>query len=318
MPSLNEIYQDKTLYTSQDMFSPPAERLEHVIRFELTTGCTWGGCTYCNGYDGIKSREKSEEEYLQHVDRILDKINWNLATNLRRIFIGGGNALSVETDKLKKLCKKTIDKLTEFTGNTPTRISLYGRTTDIIKKGYKMKEVMPYRDTQGLLYWGVESGSTKVLDYVNKGYTQEELFNAADIMTRTSILTSVMIMPGLGGIKYYKEHVGETAKVLERIKPDFLTFMGINAAPNSLYAKKMQEETERGENRPLTNKEKAQQMIEIIQTMPSFKTKIGCFKSEIDAVGHNPLTFCSRKIEDYYDKQNLIDTLRYNLRRSLS
>jgi hypothetical protein len=66
--SVDELYADRTLYTSKDMFSPPSERLPHVIRFELTEGCDWGKCTYCGGFDGVKFREKSLEDYKAHVD----------------------------------------------------------------------------------------------------------------------------------------------------------------------------------------------------------------------------------------------------------
>lgn len=68
--TLYDLYKDRTLYSSETMFSPPAERLEHVIRFELTTGCNWNKCTYCNGYDGIPSKTKSIDEYRTHVDTI--------------------------------------------------------------------------------------------------------------------------------------------------------------------------------------------------------------------------------------------------------
>lgn len=39
--TLKGLYSDRELFSSQDMFSPPSERLSHVIRFELTTGCNW-------------------------------------------------------------------------------------------------------------------------------------------------------------------------------------------------------------------------------------------------------------------------------------
>jgi hypothetical protein len=100
-----------------------------------------------------------------------------------------------------------------------------------------------------------------------------------------------MIMPGLGGIRYYEEHLRETARVLGLIKPKFLTFMGINPPKDSAYAIRMQREQENGENRPLTGKEMVDQMIGIIKQMPPFDVKIGCFPEDIDQVGNNPLTF---------------------------
>lgn len=315
--SLEELYENHELYSSQDMFSPPAERLGHVIRFELTTGCSWGGCTYCNGYDGIKPKTKNLSEYEQHVNTIFEKIGrgTRLAESLKRVFIGGGNALSADPYLLSYAIKHTETMFRRNTGEYPKRIAIYGRTDNIIEKGSSELQDLG-ENGLSLIYWGVESGSSNVLKYINKGYGKEELYRAAEIMSDTPIvMTSVMIMPGLGGIKYYDEHINETARVLGEIRPNFLTFMGINPAPNSLYAKIMQEEQEKNENRPLTDQEQSGQIIEIIDRMPSFETKVGCFDKKIDAVGHNTLTFI-KKIEDYSDKTRLVDAL-CKLKRNL-
>ncbi|MFH1500894.1 MAG: hypothetical protein ABIE22_03015, partial [archaeon] len=160
-----------------------------------------------------------------------------------------------------------------------------------------------------LIFWGLESGSTKVLDYVRKGYTQEDIIRAAEIINSSPVEASVMVMPGLGGARYYEEHLRETAKVLGIIKPKFITFMGLNAHPDSLYARIMAEEQRLGINRNLKDDEKAMQMIQMIEEMPGFETTIGCFSNEIDKVGHNPLEFrgnTSEKIKDSTDKRDVV------------
>lgn len=113
-------------------------------------------------------------------------------------------------------------------------------------------------------------------------------------------------MPGLGGIKFYDSHIKETVKVLDRIKPRFLTFMGINPSVNSRYHALMLKEQKKGENRPLTDKELSQQMITIIDEMSCFYTKIGCFGPNIDQVGHNPLSFNSIQIDNAFKKDSLV------------
>lgn len=303
------------------MFSPPSERLDHVIRFELTTGCTWNACTYCNGYERITPRVKTLEEYEEHLKRVWGRIGYNssLARNLKRVFIGGGNALAADSELLSRALRETKHYFRKYTWEEPKRISIYGRTTDIIAKGNPLRQsCFSEGDVQlDLIYWGVESGSDKVLEYVNKGYTQEDLLRAAEIMEDVFIMKSVMIMPGLGGINYYQEHATETARILGRINPTFITFMGINPAENSVYSRRMQQEEARGENRPLTNREKAEQMITIIEKMPIMENgyKVGCFDNSIDVVGHNPLTFGSVKIESWYDRLNLLNLLKDKLAR---
>jgi radical SAM superfamily enzyme YgiQ (UPF0313 family) len=292
--TVNELYADRDLYTSQDMFSPPAERLSRVIRFELTTGCDWGKCTYCGGFDGVPFREKSLEEYKGHVDNVMGRMSKTLRNGLTRIFIGGGNALEVETNKLIEAIKHTGNVFANQTYRSPRRISIYGRTDSIRRKGaWGLNRLFLENDSLGfgldLVYWGVESGSSEVLEYVNKGVSKEDIIAAAREIGRSPVKTSVMIMPGLGGEKFYDSHVKDTVEVLDEIRPKFLTFMGINPDLSSSYARRMLREQEEGKNRPLTDKELVEQMIEIINRMPAFRTKVGCFGCDIDRVGYNPL-----------------------------
>lgn len=326
--SLDELYEDKQLYSSPNMFSPPSERLSHVIRFELTKGCNWGRCTYCGGYDGVRHSTKSLDTYKRHVDEVWNRIGnrSELARSLGRIFIGGGNALLVDTDTLQEAIQYSTDKFKEYVGAYPRRIALYGRTQDIIRQGKKGLRKLRYHNkwkfftndpppsALSLIYWGVESGSSDVLSYVRKGCTEKELKEAAKILRSVPIDVSVMIMPGLGGIRFYDEHVKCTARVLGKIRPRFLTFMGINPAQNSPYSKTMAREQNEGTNRPLTEKELAYQMTDIIEQMPIFETKIGCFDSNVDAVGYNPIHFGSYSIYNSNHKTYLVMELRKKIK----
>lgn len=313
--TVEELYQDRSLYSTPDMFSPPSERRPHVLRFELTQGCDYGKCTFCEGYKGVEFKVKTFEEYKQHVNEVWRRIGngSHLARSLRRGFIGGGNALAVPSELLEKAVNYTSNNF-HFNAEIPLgrnlRISLYGRTDSINEKKARGIFRLKQNGLQ-LIYWGVESGSTDVLKYVNKGYEQLDLLRAADVVHSAEIETSVMVMPGLGGIGFYDEHVRETAKVLGIIRPDFLTFMGVNPSPSSAYARKMNKETERGKNRALTDLELGKQMIDIIREMPQFFTKVGCFNTKIDQVGHNPITFDSETLIYEGDRELLTEDLMF-------
>jgi radical SAM superfamily enzyme YgiQ (UPF0313 family) len=300
------------------MFSPPSERLPHVIRLELTTGCSWGRCTYCEGYDGVPHRVKPFEEYKEHVDEVFRRIDkrWDL----RRVFIGGGNALEVGTEELSRAIDYTRRKFRErsYNHNPPRRISAYGRTEDIITHGREGLNWL-YNFGEGLImiYWGAETGSSGVLRYIKKGDRKDKLEEAAEIVRSTGIETSVMIMPGAGGIKFYEEHMKETARILGRIKPKFITFMGINPGIGTEYYRRMAEEEKAGTNRPLTDYEIATQTIGIIEKMLQFNTKVGMFGKGVDAVGNNPLNFNFRLYADDDDKDFIITDLRRELKRKV-
>ena len=319
--SVNELYADSSLYSSRDMFSPPSERRAHVIRFELTTGCDYGRCTYCGGFDGIRSRTKTKEEFKEHVDTIFERIDpFRLDAKLRRVFIGGGNALSVDPELLRYAITYVESKFHANQRKFPTRTSLYSRTDAIIQKGQEgLREVFASRmsGTPVLFYWGVESGSTTVLDYVRKGYTKEDLIHAANIIhelqrvNRLNINVSVMVMPGLGGAQYYQDHIDDTVDVLNAIQPKFLTFMGVNPGQKTPYTRKMLQEMRDGTNNPLGDFEAAEQMIAIIRRL-NFRTKMGSYDPSIDAVGRNELPF-NDAINFYDDPRRIAQILQAQL-----
>lgn len=329
---LSELHSDLDLYSPANQgFVPYAEKLDHVLRLELTKGCDWGACTYCDGYKGTPYSVKDFGEFKDHVDKVWDRIGKKtpLASSLERMFIGAGNGLSVETGLLKKSIEYARKKFVKNTGRNswyyPRRTSVFGRTNDILDKGRKGIEKLEGGNVHcpglGLIYWGLESGSSEVLDYVNKGSSKEDVLKASEILENETnrrfpniIQTSVMIMPGLGGTKLYEEHVRDTAEVLGRIRPEYVTFLGINPTPCSRYAKNMEKEVIEGTNRPLNDKELSTQMTEIIEKMPAFKTTLGCFNSEVDPVGNNPINFGSVVISHGTHKDLLVENLEYRLK----
>lgn len=298
--SLDELYQDRQLYSSSDMFSPPSERLAHAIRFELTSGCDWGKCTFCNGFDGTPFREKTLEEYKHHVDSVWERVGERsiLARGLTRFFIGGGNAMAVETKKLAKVIDYTAQAFKNNTRNYPRRIAVYASIKAIAEK--EIEEFCRIQNAGlNMAYIGLESGSEKVLRYVNKSCTQEQLETAIERIYDTSLPTSIMIMPGLGGVKFADEHVKQTIEVLKKFRPKYITFMGVNPCTNSRYAQIMAEERRNRTNRPLRDSELIQQMTEIILGLgEDYRVPIGCFNRDIDSVGYNPAPFGSVK-NDY-------------------
>ena len=322
--SLDELYADTGLYRSSQHLLPPSEKLPHVLRFKLTSGCQWGRCTYCNSFDGQAYAVKTPEEFERHVAAVMRRIGFNsqLAYTLKRIFIGGGNALSVETPQLEHTIQTVAEafmRRAQYATNA-RRIALYGTTRDIIRHDVRslrgLYNVSPYGDLD-LIYWGIESGNNEVLKAVCKGDSKKRQLQAAGIINSTRIRTSIMIMPGLGGIRFSDGHVRDTAEVLSDLSPSYITFLGIHTPPHSAYERWMREEERAGTNRPLTSRETAQQMIDIIDALRlTYPPKVGCFDDQVDRVGSNPLPFGSVELRRTQDKDTLVAQLRDQLSKS--
>lgn len=297
------------LYSTGFQGVPPAEKLDHVARFELTSGCSYRKCSYCDLYDkGF--RVKTKEQFEKHVDDVFEELKQHegVVNNLTRIYIGSGNALALKPNNLAERVKYVADRFKDETSSPPKRISLQGRVSNVSSQA-SMSEIatagtgrfsFDYTTGVNLIYLGLESGSDEVLDYVNKGHTREMVVKASEKMSIAGIDTSVMIMIGLGGKRLYEKHAAETSDMLNRIKPKFITFMGINPSENSQYFQIMKSEIEAGTNRPLTDWEMQAQLYGILHKIGGrFETSVGCFEDDIDPVGNNPMTFGSVKLEKY-------------------
>lgn len=317
----NPIYlQNKELY-SNSMTAPPAESMGHVIQFELTEGCSWGKCSFCDMPKG-SYKIKTIEEYKNHVNNVWNNVKNK--KNIERIFIGSENALSANTKLLQDALTYTVDSFKKNTHHLPRRITIYGNTKDIISKKDEWKSgrsALRFLNCGGIcgdcsidrfgkkiglgyIYWGIESGDNNTLDYIQKGYNENEILEANKVVERAGLKKSVTIIPGLGGIKFADSHLEKTLRVLNRIEPTFITLIGINPNQKTSYFRRINKETLEKTNRPLTQRELAEQTISFLEGI-NFSTTIGCFNSEIQKFGYNPLPFGSITVKPWSREKDI-------------
>ncbi len=73
-----------------------------------------------------------------------------------------------------------------------------------------------------MFYIGIESGSDKILKKVTKGATSQTIIMACQKAKNARYVISCMIILGLGGKTYSKEHIDETARVLSIAAPNYV------------------------------------------------------------------------------------------------
>lgn len=311
-----EILKEANYGSSSNMNAPPSEMLPHVLRLSITGGCSYNKCTFCNLYKGVPYQSFSLEHYVKIIDRTFKKLNKqdpDKMNEMTRVFIGDGNALNLDARVLCGVMERVITNFRHYVGRSPRRITLYGTTSDILEKGRAELKFLKCGgtcsdgcfdtkyNTRGLtlLYWGVESGSTDVLEYVRKGVTKEDVIRAGDLLERVEIAKSVMIMPGLGGVRLAKQHTKDTIEVLNKLRPRFVSLLPITPSDRTAYFRIMQGEIENGTNRPLTDRELAEQIKAIVSNL-DFDTVITSIGEETNPVIKNPFAFSGFEIDDFY------------------
>ena len=191
------------------LYRPPSEA--NSLIFQITLGCSFNKCSFCNMYRTKEYVERPWEEIKSEID-----LAANAYPEAHRIFLADGDALNVATDKLIQILVYLYAKFTNL-----KRISCYAMPTNILQK--KVDELDKLRAAGlGMLYAGIETGNDALLKKVTKGATSKGIIQSCQRAKQHGYILSCMIILGLGGKTYTKEHIRDTARIVSEIAPDYL------------------------------------------------------------------------------------------------
>ena len=222
-----------------DIIRPPSEARSYYL--PLTAGCSNNTCTFCQYY-GSKLQIRDVDEVISEIDALAMYVNNNIRVpgvpdivywiasdwDGKGIFLQDADALVYPYDKLKTVLNHLNEKLPFV-----ERVAVYATATDILRRTQEELEELK-KLKLGIVYMGLESGDDEVLRNVKKGITSEEMIEAAKRVKAAGILTSVMVILGLGGIEKSEKHAYETIRVLNEMDPDYvgaLTLLYVEGAP---------------------------------------------------------------------------------------
>ena len=206
---------------SYPLYRPPSEA--NSLIFQVTLGCSFNQCSYCDMYRTKTYSERTWEEIQMEID-----ITSKLYPDTKRIFLADGDAINLSTERLVEILEYINKKFPSL-----ERISSYAMPKNLLQK--TSAELKTLR-TAGLkmLYVGIESGSDKVLKKITKGATYKTIVESCKKAKESNYVLSCMIILGLGGKKYTYEHIEETAKIISEVSPDYIGALNLHL-DDSLY-----------------------------------------------------------------------------------
>lgn len=195
------------------VYRPPSEAQSLII--QATIGCAHNTCLFCAMYRGKKFRVRK-----------LDEIKADIAEGARlygkyvsKVFLADGDALAMSCDDMIAVLSYVKEQLPHA-----SQISSYATTQDLLEK--TEEELRRIRQAGlDLLYIGAESGDNQVLHSMAKGVTAEQLAEAGIKAHEAGFRTSVTLISGLGSRQRLKEHALESARLISKMKPEFLGFL---------------------------------------------------------------------------------------------
>lgn len=191
------------------LYRPPSE--SRSLIFQVTLGCSFNECSFCDMYRSKEYSERSWDEVKMEIDMMATHL-----PNTKRVFLADGDALNLDATYLEKIVRYIREKFSNL-----ERISCYAMPMNILKK---TPEELKKLNEAGLdmFYLGIETGSDIILKKVTKGATAKTIIKSVNKAKDAGYIMSCMIILGLGGRTYSKEHIKGTAKVINACLPHYV------------------------------------------------------------------------------------------------
>lgn len=196
----------------EPVFRPPSEWRSLIL--QVTNGCSWNKCTFCDMYKDEQKRFKPKA--ITEIEAELKLITQNNYP-IKRIFLADGDAMSLSMRRLTEI----LELINKYFPNLQ-RISSYCLPRNLLKKSVADLTELKKLGLQ-ILYVGCETGDTELLSIINKGETFASSLAALQKIKAAEIKSSVMILNGLGGYKYSKQHALKSAELMNKAQPEYLS-----------------------------------------------------------------------------------------------
>jgi len=124
--------------------------------------------------------------------------------------------LIIKTDKLVQILEAIKEIFPEC-----ERVGVYGSPRSVLLKS--KEELLELKSLGlGIIYFGLESGSDKVLMNIKKGVNAKDMVKAGQRVVDSGIELSVTLISGIGGKADSEIHAIESAQVLNQINPNYV------------------------------------------------------------------------------------------------
>ena len=201
----------------EPVFRPPSEARSLIL--QVTNGCSYNKCTFCDMYTA--PQKKFKPKAIDQIEGELQSVASSMP-GVKRFFLADGDAMTLSYRRLKEI----MDAIGRYFPGRE-RVTAY-----CLPRNIKNKSVEELAELRALgltmVYVGCESGDDRVLEGVSKGETFESSRAALLKLKAAGIKSSVMILNGLGGQKFSRQHAINSARLMNETQPEYVSTLVVS------------------------------------------------------------------------------------------
>lgn len=200
------------------LYRPPSEGNNLII--QVTLGCSFNRCSFCSMY-------RSKNFLLRPLEEVINEIKQlaHVYRGVDRVFLADGDALVAPTEHLVSI----LDAL-QAAFPYLERVACYALPANLRKKSVSELKQLQQKKLD-LIYYGIETGSADLLKRITKGATPQIMRQGLEKAKEARLRISATVILGLGGQKYWQEHIDATANFVNQVELDYLSTLQLGLDP---------------------------------------------------------------------------------------
>ena len=214
---------------------PPDQYMSLVV--QITEGCNYNQCTFCNFYRDRPFKIKTDDELKNHI-RQVDTFFGKGISLRKSIFLADANALAIPQKRLVNGLKLIRNQFPQFT-NYYSFIDVF---TGIKKSATDFQQLNELGIKR--VYLGVESGNNDLMLFLNKHQLNKDIIELTCNLKKGGVNVGIIFLIGAGGNKYAKQHLTDSIRLLNQLPlgKDDIIYLSELYETNSNYEKSMAEQ----------------------------------------------------------------------------
>lgn len=238
--------REAALARSQPVMPPilPPDQYK-AVPVTISEGCAFNGCTFCDLYLGREHRILDDESFQKGLERTVAIYQGSLATRTS-VFLGDANALAAPMDILldrMERVRTALPSLIEDSPGSRGRLAGFYSFLDLftgIRHGIADYEALREHRLKRV-YIGLETGDHGLQKWIGKPGSPERAAAMVADLKAAQLNVGIMVIPGLGGQTYAKDHVENTIDLIGRMelgKGDIVYLSPLSVRAGTPYAER--------------------------------------------------------------------------------